>query len=132
MTSILSSLLAATNFLTLVVISVVFGLSSGAFVAMEPIIIADFCDPVDMPKVCCCALILTETLVDSVCCPRQAYGLVHACEAPAILIGPPIVGWIVESFNDSYVGAFLFAGLTMIVSNFFLMLAPRSWRNIEA
>eukprot|EP00042_Codosiga_hollandica_P022348 m.81937 g.81937 ORF g.81937 m.81937 type:complete len:216 (-) comp50759_c0_seq2:58-705(-) len=94
--------LGATDFLSLMVITAFFGLTSGAFITMEPLIVAEFAPPVDVPK---------------------AFGIVHAVDAPAALLGPPLVGWIVEASDGSYLGCFLFAGLTMICSNLFVLLA---------
>ncbi len=48
-------------------------------------------------------------------------GLVLTCELPFSLLGTPIASWIIDASNGSFVGAFLFSGLCIILSNVFLL-----------
>jgi MFS family permease len=101
------ALLAAFNdtaalFNYLIVFALVYGAFGGAFMGLLPVVTADVIGIARFPK---------------------AMGIMYSAQAPCVLIGGPIAGWMFQS-SGSYVTAWIVFGCILAASACFLFRLP--------
>jgi MFS transporter, OFA family, oxalate/formate antiporter len=87
-----------------IVYGVVFGICAGNFIALIPIVSAAAVPLDDLPN---------------------ALAWMYSSQAIPSLLGPAVMGWILEA-SGSYLGGWLFAGLSMVVSGLLVLCHPKT------
>ena len=117
-TALLSSIIvlalwipARSNAPTLV-FAALYGISSGTFVAMIPALIAQACP--DLARL------------------GIYMGAVYLVASPAVLLGQPVAGALIEADGGDYVWLQAFCGVTMVVGAGLFALARKAFRAAHA
>lgn len=97
------------TFEALVVYSIVFGFTIGAYVGLTSVILVD--------------LLGLDKLTN-------AFGLLLLFQGIASLMGPPLAGWLYD-LTSSYDPGFLLGGITIAISGVILFLIPPMQRRVE-